>query len=159
MRRELILACTAGVLLAALDPFAPARAGDTEPVIVIPGRPGVPVMLYGRDVSGAVLEGDWGLARPGVVAPTVIQEGWGESFYHPSTPYFPMTGHRPRYGRLEVIPPPNRPQPRPAQPYRRVWGTHSDAAPATVPQFYDVPPVAIAPRHGHRRPGGPHPKQ
>src|SRR5215471_2406285 len=36
---------------------------DMGPVIVVPGRPGVPVMVNGRDVSGAVIEGDWGLGH------------------------------------------------------------------------------------------------
>ena len=57
-----------GLALAALAAPAPALA-DNEPVIVIPGRAGVPVMMYGVDVSGAVIEGEWGLNRPGVVAP------------------------------------------------------------------------------------------
>ena len=43
---------------------APARA-DNGPVIVIPSRPGVPVVINGRDASYAVVEGDWGLSRPG----------------------------------------------------------------------------------------------
>jgi hypothetical protein len=38
-----------------------ATAGiDIGPVIVVPGRPGVPIMVNGQDVSGAVIEGDWG---------------------------------------------------------------------------------------------------
>src|ERR1700730_13192743 len=43
---------------------AGALAGaDTEPVIAVPGRPGVPIIINGQDVSGAVIEGEWGLAR------------------------------------------------------------------------------------------------
>src|SRR6266853_2559212 len=43
---------------------AGALAGaDTEPVIVVPGRPGVPIIIEGQDVRGAVIEGEWGLAR------------------------------------------------------------------------------------------------
>ena len=56
-------ACAASPSLAA----APARA-DSGPVIVIPSRPGVPVVINGRDASYAVVEGDWGLARPGARA-------------------------------------------------------------------------------------------
>src|ERR1043166_181830 len=37
---------------------------DSGPAIVVPGRPGVPVIVNGIDVSGAVVYGDWGLARP-----------------------------------------------------------------------------------------------
>jgi len=47
----------AGLALAALAGAGPAAA-DNEPVLVIPGRPGVPVMMYGVDVSGAVIEGE-----------------------------------------------------------------------------------------------------
>ena len=50
---------------------APVRA-DSGPVIVIPSRPGVPVIINGRDASYAVVEGDWGLSRPGAVPVTVI---------------------------------------------------------------------------------------
>ena len=60
MRR--LLSVTA-VLAAALC-GAPAFA-DSGPVIVVPGRPGVPVMINGVDVTGAVVYGDWGLAHPG----------------------------------------------------------------------------------------------
>ena len=47
--------------------------------IVIPGRPGVPVIINGVDASYAVVEGDWGLARaptssrPSMVAATSIR--------------------------------------------------------------------------------------
>ena len=32
-------------------------------MIVVPGRPGVPIIVDGQDVRGAVIEGEWGLAR------------------------------------------------------------------------------------------------
>jgi len=48
-----------------------ARA-DHAPAIVVPGRPDVPVIINGRDARGAIVIGDWGLYRPGAVAPTVI---------------------------------------------------------------------------------------
>jgi hypothetical protein len=135
----------------------PARA-DNEPVIVIPGRPGVPVYLYGRDISGAVLEGEWGLNRPGVVTPTVIGGGWPHVVYGPAGPFFPSTGRRPRSGRLEVIPPPNRRLPRPAQPYSRSWTSESAPLPATSPSDDDMP-IFVSPQIGSY-PGGwprPHP--
>jgi len=44
---------------------------DHAPAIVVPGKPGVPVIINGRDASGAIVFGDWGLSRPGT-APTVI---------------------------------------------------------------------------------------
>ena len=43
---------------------APAHA-QTGPVIVIPGKAGVPLTINGVIVDGAVVYGDWGLARPG----------------------------------------------------------------------------------------------
>src|ERR1700675_3701692 len=49
----LVLAGAAGAL----------GGADTEPVIVVPGRPGVPIIVDGQDVRGAVIEGEWGLAR------------------------------------------------------------------------------------------------
>ncbi len=53
-------------MLAGFAAFATALArADSGPVIVIPSRPGVPVVINGRDASYAVVEGDWGLARPG----------------------------------------------------------------------------------------------
>lgn len=50
---------------------SPALA-QRAPVIVIPGRPGIPVMMNGVDISYSVIEGDFGLARPIGVVPTVI---------------------------------------------------------------------------------------
>jgi hypothetical protein len=137
------------VLLVGLMAAAPqvARA-DNEPVIVVPGRPGVPVMMYGVDVSGAVIEGEWGLNRPGVVSPTVIMPYWPppyESIYGPAKPYFPTTGHKPPVGRLEIKPPANRRLPRPAQRYYREWHSDSEPSPATLPMPWS-PPIIVSPR-------------
>jgi hypothetical protein len=142
-------------LLVGLMAAAPqvARA-DNEPVIVVPGRPGVPVMMYGVDVSGAVIEGEWGLNMPGVVAPTVIMPYWPppyEGIYGPARPYFPTTGHKPPYGRLEIKPPPNRRLPRPAQRYYREWHSESEPAPATLPMPL-TPPIIVSPRVTPTRP-------
>jgi hypothetical protein len=147
--RHLTFLLLAGSLT--LAAAAPAMA-ENEPVIVVPGRAGVPVMMYGVDVSGAVIEGEWGLNRPGVVAPTVIMRYWGHDIYGPSSAYFPTTGQRPRVGRVEVIPPADRRQPKPAEPYFRAWESHSDPAPATIPAPYDLPPMVIAPQINPRRP-------
>lgn len=49
-----------------------AHGSETGPVIVIPSRPGIPVIINGRDASWGIVEGDWGLARPGNIDPTVI---------------------------------------------------------------------------------------
>ena len=41
------------------------------PEIVIPGKPGVPVYINGVDASWSVVEGEFGLDRPGQVTPTI----------------------------------------------------------------------------------------
>src|SRR5436305_12062902 len=46
---------------------AAALAADSGPVIVLPGRHGLPVLMNGVDVTGAVVEGDWGLYSPHMV--------------------------------------------------------------------------------------------
>jgi hypothetical protein len=112
---------------------APARAGDEAPVIVIPSRPGVPVVINGRDASYAVVEGDWGLARPGAVPVTVI----GGSLIRPNPVYEPRKSYHPRYGRAplrgryEVEPPADRALPDPAESFSRSWSTSSDVQPAS----------------------------
>ena len=130
---------------------AGAFASETGPVIVIPGKPGVPVIINGVDVSYAVVEGDWGLARPSYTAPTVIYRPFYPSdIGPPPSAYFPKTGRAPRYGRLERDVP--RP-PEPAQSYKRSWGVESQPTPSTImPPEYMVPPVIVDPdlRRRHR---------
>src|ERR1700678_3899850 len=98
----LVLAGAPGVL----------AGGHTAPVIVVPGRRGVPIMIEGQDVSGAVIEGEWGLAR-GHTGITIIPPPnyrWHQrvdamSWEPPVGRYYPGNGHPPPVGRLEVIPP------------------------------------------------------
>src|ERR1700722_16463653 len=97
------------------------------PYMVIPGGPCVAIFENGVDVFWAVVEGEYGLNRPNIVNPTIIYRAPpvvvpypGRAAIGPS--YFPHDGTRPGYGRLEVIPPPNRPLPRPAEGYVRGWG-------------------------------------
>lgn len=71
---------------------AGARRG---PAIVIPSRPGIPVIINGRDASYAVVEGDWGLSRPGAVPVTVI----GGSPVLPNEVYRRRNSYIPKYGR------------------------------------------------------------
>ena len=148
LRRPISFAVVGG-LLAGLA-AGPARA-DNEPVIVVPGRAGVPVMMYGIDVSGAVIEGEWGLNRPGVVAPTVIMRYWPQGYYEAPGGYFPATGQRPRYGRHEVIPPANRRLPPRAESFHRSWGIESPPSPATMSAPYEQPQINVAPVMPHRR--------
>src|SRR6195256_467318 len=76
-----------------------ARAAETGPVVVVPGRAGVPVMMDGYDVSGAVIEGDWGLARPGNINPVVIyQYGRRALIGTPGGRYLPRHRGAPRNG-------------------------------------------------------------
>jgi len=145
---------------------SPALA-QREPEIVIPGKPGVPVYINGIDASYGIVEGEFGLDRPGLMAPTVIYRPLLISSPVGDVPgYYPKNGKRPGYGRLEVIPPPNRPLPRPAPTYYRSWSSSSGSSePVTImPPNYPMPNIDVytgwggggGRRHGHRpRPPGP----
>jgi hypothetical protein len=130
------------VALAALGGSA-ARAADSGPVIVIPGRLHTPVVINGVDVSGAIIEGDFGLNKPHMVAPVVV---WGPvGFPVPvwSRGYFPVFGRIPGYGRHEVEPKGERGGPGPD--VHQFWSSASDPLPATL----DAPqslPLFIAPQ-------------
>ncbi len=138
---------------------APARAEGEGPVIVIPSRPGVPVVINGRDASYAVVEGDWGLSRPGAVPVTVIGGSpiLPNPVYTRRNSYHPKYGRAPERGRNEVEPPADRALPDPAESFSRSWSTSSDADtvpatitdPATFPQNFN-PPIIVDPRR--RRP-------
>jgi hypothetical protein len=130
---------------------ASAHAADGSPVVVIPGRPDVPVIVnpYGFDASYTVVEGDFGLGLPAQVNPVII----GPHVLPPpnmSPYYFPHTGRMPGYGRHEVRPPANRHVPPPAPTYYRSWGTASDPVPASTDPPY---PIAIQPVVGPWGPG------
>jgi hypothetical protein len=115
--------------------------------LVIPGRPGVPIIINGIDVSYAVLEGDFGLGKGVNNQPTVFggrYVGWDPpNVGH----YYPSLGLRPGYGRLEIEPPANRRLPQPAESYHQSWSAESAPQPAQqqpeIP-FYP-PPVIMAP--------------
>ena len=138
---------------------APARAEGEGPVIVIPSRPGVPVVINGRDASYAVVEGDWGLSRPGAVPVTVIGGSpiLPNAVYTRRNSYHPKYGRAPERGRNEVEPPADRALPDPAESFSRSWSTSSDTDtvpatitdPATFPQNLN-PPIIVDPRR--RRP-------
>jgi hypothetical protein len=156
MRTIALIAC--GLVLASLPAVPAALAGaDTEPVIVIPGRPGVPLIVNGVDISGAVIEGDWGLARPQIGLTMVPLPPLGPCC-GPGRPapiprvggYFPGNGRPPPIGRLEVLP---KQPPAPAQPYYRQWESESAPLPATIDPPYPMPPIVVSPTWG----GGPGP--
>ena len=137
-------------LLVALGVLAGATAAhaQTGPVIVVPGKRGVPVMMNGAIVDGALVWGDWGLARPGhgevvVEGLVTLATPWD------SRGYYPMTGRVPRVGRLEVEPKHVRPRP---TNFHREWGIESNFnAPVTEYPPFNPPDVIEAPRERRRR--------
>ena len=155
------LVATALLLLAVTA--SPALA-QREPEIVIPGKPGVPVIINGIDASYGIVEGEFGLDRPGLVAPTVVYRPLLTSYPNGVVPgYYPKDGKRPGYGRLEIIPPPDRPLPPPAPTYYRSWSSSSgNSAPVTImPPNYPTPNLDVYTgwgpgrrRHGHGGHGG-----
>ncbi len=128
--------------------------------VVIPARPGVPIVINGVDASYAVVESDWGLAKNIHRQPTIYggrRIGLEPRVGH----YYPSAGVKPGYGRLEREPPPNRKLPPRAESYNRSWSMQSAPPAAAVP--FDPPPVIIAPRDDltrapdpSRLPGGEH---
>lgn len=158
LRRVMAFVGMAG--LAALSP-ATAHA-DSGPVIVIPSRPGIPVIINGRDASYAVVEGDWGLARPGAGEVIVI----GGSPVLPNPVYTQRNSYHPRYGRAplrgryEIEPPPDRELPEPAENFSRSWSTSSDPVPVNDygPSWPGADPygpgITVVPNiHRRHRPG------
>ena len=123
-----------------------ALASDFGPVIVIPGRAGVPVIINGVDASYAVVEGAWGLGKGNPVQPTV----YGGHAVEPEPNvghYCPSSGHLPGYGRLEIEPPPGRVLPKPAESFHQSWSAQSAPQPVQPPVPLDPPPVMMAPHH------------
>jgi hypothetical protein len=127
-----------------------ACAESNGPVIAVPGRPGVPIIINGIDASYAVVEGDWGLDKGIHRQPTV----YGGSPVEPLPPvghYYPSAGHLPGYGRLEIE---GADKPRPAEPFHQSWSANSkqaDPPPALnnqVPAY--PPPVIMAPQFNER---------
>jgi hypothetical protein len=152
-------AVRAAVLLAiaALAAAAPARA-DNGPVIVIPSRPGIPVVINGVDASYAVVEGDWGLSRPGHGRVTVIGGAplVPNHVYHRRNSYHPRYGRPPARGRHEIEPAADRALPEPAESFTRSWSTSSDLPPPR-PLYDPVPQVRGEP-YGASEPETPPPQ-
>jgi hypothetical protein len=142
MRLTLALAATMAMTSAAV-----AGEGFEQ---VIPGRPGVPVLMNGIDISYAIVEGDFGLGKgvhnqPRVFGGRVIDLEPNVGHYYPSA------GLTPGYGRMEIEPPANRKLPQPAESFHQSWSAQSNQQPAQPAQpevpFYP-PPVIVAPRGG-----------
>jgi hypothetical protein len=140
----------ASAALAILIGLTPAAFASDGFNIVIPGRPGVPVIINGVDASYGVVEGEFGLGKGVNNQPTVYG-----GRYVDLTPnvghYYPSLGQRPGYGRLEIEPPANRPLPKPAESYHESWSAHSAPLPATSPPEVPMypPPVIVAPPMGN----------
>ncbi len=132
------IAFAAAILIATSQ----SALADTSPVIAVPGRAGVPVIINGRDASWAVVEGDWGLASRIHVQPTVIG-GWDAYVGKEVGHYYPTAGQMPGYGRLEIEKPRRS---APAESYYQSWGTQSPPAQFSPP--VDAPPVILAPNIG-----------
>ena len=79
------------VLIAMTSTAFAGGAGGFD--IVIPGRPGVPIIINGVDASYAVVEGEWGLGKGVQVQPTV----YGGRYVDPVPNvghYYPSLGQR-----------------------------------------------------------------
>lgn len=128
---------------------SPALA-QRAPEIVIPGKPGVPVYIDGIDASWGVVEGDFGLDRPGMVTPTVIYRPLTVALPSRVPGYYPQAGRRPGYGRLEIVPPRDRPLPPPVPTYYRSWSSGSASGPVTEYPPYAPPTIVVSPDYGRR---------
>ena len=130
----------AAVAMAFLVAFTTTASAGGGFDIVIPGRPGVPVIINGIDASYAVIEGEWGLGKNVQVQPTI----YGGRYIDPVPNvghYYPSLGTTPGYGRLEIETPRRRPQE--AESYYRSWSAQS------TPQLEipaNPPPVIVAPQ-------------
>jgi hypothetical protein len=122
----------------------PALA-QREPEIVIPGRTDVAVYINGVNATWGVVEGEFGLFRPGETHAVLVDRPIAISppFAPPVRHYFPSSGRLPGYGRLEIVPPPNRPKPPPAPTYFRSWSSQS--SPNVPVTTYPVYPPSYAP--------------
>lgn len=139
MRGALALAVLFSTTLSAL--------ADSGPVVVVPSRPDVPIVINGRNAAYAVVEGDWGLGKGIHVEPVIYPR---PGYYYAPPPvgrYFPGGGAAPSLGRHEVDTPP-RQLPR-SESFHRSWSAGSDPVAAdAVPA--NPPPVIVAPQIGEQ---------
>jgi hypothetical protein len=127
-------------VLSAVLSAAPCAYADHAPNYVVPGRPDVPVIINFFDASWGVVEGEWGLYRPGAVSPTVIPAPYVMPRVS-AKPYYPSLGGPAYKGRLEIEPPANRQLPPPAPSYHRSWTSESQNLPAT--EYTPTQPVIV----------------
>ena len=148
--------------LAVVVAAAESRA-DSAPALVIPGKRGVAVIINNYNATWAAVEGDWGLYRPGHMAPTVIGGHFIGGAREPlrRNRYYPSSGQTPAQGRLEIEPPADRPLPPPAESFSRFWSSSAEPVPAAelpnsnsgmAPEVTPFnPPVIVAPQIGPSR--------
>jgi hypothetical protein len=138
------------VLLAAgaLVVLASPALAQRGPVIVSPGKAGVPVYINGIDASWAVVEGEFGLDHAGSVPTTVIYRPVLVTMPAKPKDFYPQSGTRPGYGRLEIPPPADRVLPTPAPTYYRSWTSGSASGSATDYAPYAPPTVIVSPHYG-----------
>jgi len=111
---------------------------------VIPGRPGVPVIINGIDASYAIVEGNFGLGKGNHLEPTIY--GGRRVDPRPNVGhYYPSLGLTPAYGRSEIEPPADRELPQPAESYNRTWSSQSAPLPPTSDVPENPPPIIVAP--------------
>jgi hypothetical protein len=115
--------------------------------LVVPMRPGVPVIINGVDVSYAVVEGNFGLGKGIHMQPTIYGGRYVDSEPYVGH-YYPSLGTQPGYGRMEIEPPANRKLPKPAESYHNSWGAQSMMQPAQPDLPMNPPAVILAPRDG-----------
>jgi hypothetical protein len=109
---------------------------------VIPGRPGVPIIINGIDASYAVVEGNFGLGKNIHVEPTIYGGRRVDPVPHVGH-YYPTLGQTPGYGRSEIEPSANRELPQPGESYHRTWS--SPPQPSDVPE--NPPPIIVVPEN------------
>ncbi|MBR0797289.1 hypothetical protein JQ615_18020 [Bradyrhizobium jicamae] len=150
MRVGIALAILAALTSTAMTSTARAGGGFD---IVVPYRPGIPIIINGVDASYAVVEGETGLGRNEAMQPTVY--GGRPIDPEPNVGhYYPSMGHTPGYGRVEIEPPANRSLPKPAESYHQSWSAHSAPLPAQSNVPVEPPPVIYAPQfNGQQQPG------
>lgn len=145
------------VLAVILIGIAPAASASDGFNIVVPGRPGLPVIINGVDATYAVVEGEFGLGKGVNNQPTIYGGHFADVTPHVGH-YYPSLGLKPGYGRLEIEPPANRKLPPRAASYHKTWSAESAPLPPTeqepgVPLY--PPPVIVAPPGGGPRGFGP----
>ena len=113
--------------------------------LVIPMRPGVPVIINGVDASYAVVEGDFGLGKGVHRQPTIYGGHYVDSAPYVGH-YYPSLGSQPGYGRMEIEPPADRKLPAPAESYHEFWGAQSMKQPPQPDVPANPPAVILAPR-------------